>query len=65
MEVDDEDEDDELQEDELDEDELDQDDRLLLLDKRVSLDSFLPAFFHSTSVNSLDDALFPPKRSFD
>jgi hypothetical protein len=60
MEVDDEDEDDELEEDELDED-----DRRLLLDERVSLDSFLLAFFLSPSDESLDDALFPPRRSFD
>jgi hypothetical protein len=64
-EVDDEDEDDELEEDELDEDELDEDDRGLLLDERVSLDSFLLAFFRSASDESLDDAPLPRRRSFD
>jgi hypothetical protein len=53
-EVDDKDEDDELKIDELDEN-----DRCLLLDERVSLDSFLLAFFRSASDESLDDALLP------
>jgi hypothetical protein len=60
MEVDDEDKDDELEEDELDED-----NRGFLLDERVSLDSFLLAFFRSSSDMSLDDALLPPQHSLN
>jgi hypothetical protein len=59
-EVDDKDEGDKLKEDKLDEG-----DRRLLLDVRVSLNSFLLAFFRSASDVSFDDALLPRGRSFD
>jgi hypothetical protein len=58
--VDDEDEDDKLKEDKLDEDGL-----RLLLDERVSFDNFLLAFFRSPLDESLDDAPFPLRCSFD